>query len=125
MAVVRNMEHETIVHADHVLPAGVPLSSKGTRFQQTTVGGVICMAIKEALEVDVAIINGATIKGDMEYGGSTITYAQLKKELPFPTKIVVVPMRWGCGTIQPRTQPRAAKVKRAARFCEGGIRPAG
>jgi hypothetical protein len=98
------------VHADHVLPAGVPLSSKGTRFQQTTVGGVFCMAIKEALECDVAIINGATIKGDMEYDGSTITYAELKKELPFPTKIVVVPMkRWELQEAihYSRTQPRA------------------
>ena len=116
MAVVRNMEHETIVHADHVLPAGVPLSSKGTRFQQTTVGGVFCMAIKEALEVDVAIINGATIKGDMEYDGSTITYAELKKELPFPTKIVVVPMkRWELQEAihYSRTQPRAPHTDEA------------
>jgi hypothetical protein len=66
-----------------------------TRWKQTTVGGVFCQAIKEALEVDVAIINGATIKGGTEYKGTSITYAQMKKELPFPTKIVVIPMkRW-------------------------------
>jgi hypothetical protein len=110
MRTVRNMENETIVHADHVLPPGVPLSSKGTRFQQTTVGAVFCWAIKEALEVDVAMINGATIKGDTEYDGSTITYAELKKELPFPTKIVVVPMkRWELQEVihYSRTQPKA------------------
>jgi 2',3'-cyclic-nucleotide 2'-phosphodiesterase (5'-nucleotidase family) len=95
MAVVKNMENETIVHAESLLPPGITLSSKGTRCKQTTVGGVFCKAIKEELEVDVAIINGATIKGDAEYESSDITYAELKQELPFPTKIVVVPMkRW-------------------------------
>lgn len=49
--------------------------------------------IKEELEVDAAVINGATLKGDKTYGTGKMTYAELKAELPFPTKMVVVPMK--------------------------------
>jgi hypothetical protein len=34
--------------------------------------------MKEELEVDVAMINGAVLKGDMTYYSGQITYAQLK-----------------------------------------------
>ena len=81
--------------AGSLLPPGAILSSRGTRYRQTTVGALFCTAIKEELEVDVAIINGATIKGETDYTTTSMSYASLKKELPFPTKIVVVPMkRW-------------------------------
>lgn len=93
LAMLTSMDNEDILNADPFLPPGVTLSSIGSRYRQTTVGGILCMAIKEELEVDVAIINGATIKGNDEYSNSSISYAQLKKELPFPTKMVVVPMR--------------------------------
>jgi len=68
------------------------LSSKGTRLQQTSMGGFMCQAIKDELEVDACIINGATIKGHTTYDDNRVSYAQLKQELPFPTKMVVVPM---------------------------------
>lgn len=49
MSVISALEHEIIVDADHAtnttvmrLPPGVELSSKRTRFQQTTVGGIFC-----------------------------------------------------------------------------------
>ena len=81
--------------AGSLLPPGAVLSSRGTRYRQTTVGALFCTAIKEELEVDVAIINGATIKGETDYPTTSMTYASLKKELPFPTKMVVVTMkRW-------------------------------
>jgi hypothetical protein len=95
MSLLDSLDHETIVNADNLLPPGTPLSSERTRYSQTTVGSVLCQAIKEELEVDVAVINGATIKGNKRYEGSVMSYAQLKEELPFPTKMVVVPMkRW-------------------------------
>jgi 5'-nucleotidase, C-terminal domain len=95
MAVLESLETEDIIHADLLLPPGVHLSSKGTRYQQTTVGNIFCTAIKEELEADVAIINGATIKGETTYKGTSMSYAALKHELPFPTKMVVIPMkRW-------------------------------
>lgn len=95
MAVLESLELEDIIHADLLLPPGVPLSSQNSRCRQTTVGGVFCTAVKDELEVDVAILNGATIKGNTTYPKSFLSYAALKQELPFPTKFVVVPMkRW-------------------------------
>jgi hypothetical protein len=97
MSVIKAMEDEYIIDGDstNILPPGVPLSSERTRFQQTTVGGIFCQMIKDEMEVDVAIVNGATIKGGKRYDNNKISYAELKKELPFPTKMVVVPMkRW-------------------------------
>jgi hypothetical protein len=38
------------------------------------------------------MINGGTIKGDATYGSGTLSYLQLKQELPFPTKMIVVSM---------------------------------
>lgn len=95
-SVVDKLETEVIFdESTSRLPPGKVLSSERTRFQQTTVGAVLCQAIKDELEVDVAIINGATIKGNTTYMDNKMSYAQLKKELPFPTKMVVVEMeRW-------------------------------
>jgi hypothetical protein len=39
------------------------------------------------------MINGATIKGGKTYPNGKMSYAELKAELPFPTKLVVVPMK--------------------------------
>lgn len=95
MKVLEDLENEDVIHADVLLPPGTNLSSVGTRYRQTSVGAIFGTAIKDELEVDVAIINGATIKGNTAYDGTSMSYAALKQELPFPTKIVVVPMkRW-------------------------------
>lgn len=93
-SVVKALENETIIDTESttMLPPGVFLSSERTRFQQTTVGSIFCQMIKEEREVDAAVINGASIKGGMTYPDGKMSYAQLKKELPFPTKLVVVPM---------------------------------
>ena len=69
---------------------GSTLSSVGTRLRQTTVGALLCSAIRDVLEADVALINGGSIKGGKEYPGGGISYLDLKRELPFPTKLVVV-----------------------------------
>jgi hypothetical protein len=95
MSLLHSMEFEEIRNARSILPPGVTLSSVASRRQQTTVGGIICLAIKEELEVDVAMINGAAMKGNREYMNESISYVQLKQELPYPTKIVTIPMkRW-------------------------------
>jgi 2',3'-cyclic-nucleotide 2'-phosphodiesterase (5'-nucleotidase family) len=89
------MENEDVLHADSLLPPGIALSSEGTRIQQTSLGGILCTCIREEVEADVAILNGAVIKGNATYPRAAVTYAQIRQELPFPTKIVVVPMkRW-------------------------------
>lgn len=95
-SVLAELEHEDILHAPPLCLREQPLSSRGSRYRQTTVGSVFCDAIKHELEVDVCVINGATIKGETEYEGTnSMSYGALQKELPFPTKMVVVPMkRW-------------------------------
>jgi 2',3'-cyclic-nucleotide 2'-phosphodiesterase (5'-nucleotidase family) len=92
MSVIAEMENEIIADCNSMLPPGKALSSERTRFQQTTMGAFFCQAIKEELEADVALINGATIKGGATYSNNTVSYAELRKELPFPTKMVVVQM---------------------------------
>ena len=76
------------------------LSSVGARRQQTTMGTIIASAIRAELgdereegAVDCCVINGGPIKGERDYPSGTVTYAQLAAELPFPTKMVAVPMQ--------------------------------
>jgi len=70
----------------------LPLSSELTRYEQTTIGALFCTAIKSELDVDVCIINGAPIKGSKIYTDGTLSYDDLRNELPFPLKIIVVQM---------------------------------
>ena len=95
MKVLHQMEHQIVVNCSELLPPGEILSSKRTRHEQTTMGAFFCQAIKEELEADVAILNGAPIKGDATYPSNKMSYAELRKELPFPTKMVVVKMSRG------------------------------
>ena len=68
------------------------LSSEYTRYEQTTVGAFFCTAIRSELETDYCIINGAPIKANKAYPGGTMSYDELRNELPFPLKIIVVEM---------------------------------
>lgn len=68
------------------------LSSEGARRRQTTLGCVFASACREELQSECAMINGGPIKGERLYHTRQITYAQLQKELPFPTKMIVIPI---------------------------------
>jgi len=95
MQVLRALESEAMCAIDDspiLKAAGKPLSSKRTRFEQTTVGTLITSCIRDFMGAQVAMINGGTIKGDATYENGTISYLQLKQELPFPTKMIVVSM---------------------------------
>lgn len=92
MQVLREIENETIVDCNKMLPPGQMLSSERSRYNQTTLGAFVCQAIKEELETNVAVVNGAAIKGGTVYENNKVSYAELRKELPFPTKMVVVKM---------------------------------
>lgn len=70
----------------------LPLSSELSRFQQTTVGAFFCSAVKQELDVDVCVINGAPILASKTYKDGLMSYQQLTSELPFPLKIIVVEM---------------------------------
>mmetsp|Transcript_452 Transcript_452/g.814 ORF Transcript_452/g.814 Transcript_452/m.814 type:complete len:558 (+) Transcript_452:321-1994(+) len=94
LSVIKSME-ETSIITTALLPTIFSerlMSSERTRFRQTSVGAFICQSVKLELEVDCCIINGATIKGNASYPTGKMSYAELKKELPFPTKMVVVEM---------------------------------
>jgi 2',3'-cyclic-nucleotide 2'-phosphodiesterase (5'-nucleotidase family) len=69
-----------------------PLSSEFSRFQQTTVGAFFCSGIKQELDVDVCVINGAPMLASKTYLDGIMTYQQLQSELPFPLKMIVVNM---------------------------------
>jgi hypothetical protein len=82
-----------VTNTDVLLPPGVPLSSEGARYQQTTVGAILCSALKKELSVDVALLRA--VLGNATYSTGNMSYEQLKKELPFPINMVVIPMkRW-------------------------------
>jgi len=70
----------------------LPLSSELSRFQQTTVGGFFCSAIKQELDVSACVINGAPMLASKTYKDGLMSYQQLTSELPFPLKIIVVEM---------------------------------
>ena len=66
------------------------LDSIRTRYRQTSVGAVIAAAVREVLMVDVAAINGGSIKGNRVYDNGEITYLELQKVLPFPLQMMAV-----------------------------------
>ena len=92
LSLLETMKHEVAVRGDDMLPPETTLSSQRSRYQQTTVGSLFCQAIKEELETDVALLNGGSIKGNTIYEDNCMSYAQLKKELPFPTKMIKIEM---------------------------------
>lgn len=95
-----NLKDFTVIDANSMLSEyfvdhsgkNCPLSSEFSRFQQTTVGAFFCSAIKQELDVDVCIINGAPMLASKTYLDGIMTYQQLQSELPFPLKMIVVNM---------------------------------
>ncbi len=117
LRVISALESELIVDASMVPPT-VLLSSKATRYQQTTMGAFFCSSIRDELEMDACIINGASIKGGADYPDNSMSFAQLKKELPFPTKIVTVEMtrrELVDSVVYSRTQPEAEEEEELER----------
>jgi 2',3'-cyclic-nucleotide 2'-phosphodiesterase (5'-nucleotidase family) len=68
------------------------LSSEKTRFRQTTVGRLLCGAVRDWFGCDAAMINGGTIKGGTTYATPALSLLDLRRELPFPTKMIVTDM---------------------------------
>lgn len=83
--VVQNLENEVIVdcshHQDEHQQQQLLLSSKSSNREQTTVGTLVCNAIKEELQAHAAILHAGALHGDTTYPDNTMTYAQLKQEL--------------------------------------------
>jgi len=75
-------------------PANVIWSSQNMRLQATTIGTLICTALRKNLMCDVVLINGGAIRGDAKYSDAHkwLTYADLKREIPFETEMAVLSM---------------------------------
>lgn len=77
-----------------ILPDSIKLNSAGIRLGQTTMGTLLCSALRDAVVADCAVINAGNIRGNTLYPDdkNSVTYADLKSEMPFDSKITVVPL---------------------------------
>jgi NADPH:quinone reductase-like Zn-dependent oxidoreductase/2',3'-cyclic-nucleotide 2'-phosphodiesterase (5'-nucleotidase family) len=84
MSAVAELEAATLM----TIPPGASLSSIGARARQTSIGTLICSAVRGALGADGCIVNGGGIRGAREYK-THLTYGDIKAELPFDNEVVV------------------------------------
>jgi 2',3'-cyclic-nucleotide 2'-phosphodiesterase (5'-nucleotidase family) len=85
LAKVHALEGVTILP----LRAGEALSSVGTRWQETSMGSILCSRLRDALGADACVYNGGGIRASREYK-ERFTYGDLKAEMPFENEVVVV-----------------------------------
>lgn len=92
-------KHKSVLKALDVaklctVPNSTHLNSKGIRLAQTTMGTLLCSALRDSLVADCAVINAGNIRGNTEYDPEkhSVTYADLKSEIPFDSKVTVVPL---------------------------------
>jgi len=67
------------------------LSSVGVKFQESTMAQKVATAVRDCLKCDAAVINSGAVRGNKKYT-KCISYGDLKKECPYPSPMVVVPM---------------------------------
>ncbi len=84
---VHALEHATLLRLD----AGETLSSVGSRSRQTSLGGLVCSTLRDALGADACVFNGGGIRAQRDYV-ERFTYGDLKAEVPFDNEVVVVPI---------------------------------
>eukprot|EP01121_Diplochlamys_sp_Union-15-3_P015215 TRINITY_DN497_c0_g3_i1.p1 TRINITY_DN497_c0_g3~~TRINITY_DN497_c0_g3_i1.p1 ORF type:complete len:561 (+),score=126.23 TRINITY_DN497_c0_g3_i1:45-1727(+) len=66
-----------------------PLTSKGTRLEQTTIGSLICTAVRDTLLLDAVLVDGGAIRGNSDYPHGAVTLADVRKELPFSSEEMI------------------------------------
>lgn len=108
MTAVRELEAATLMP----LPAGVTLSSVGTRSRQTSVGTLLASRIRDVECSEGCLLNGGGIRASREYSGH-FTYGDLKAELPFDNEIAVV-------TLPGRVVAEAVRSSRSQAPLESG-----
>ena len=85
MSKVHDLETATLM----VITPDAVLSSVGARARQTSMGTLVCSAVRDALGAEGCIINGGGIRGSREYR-THVTYGDVKAELPFDNEVVLV-----------------------------------
>lgn len=68
-----------------------PLSSKGARSKQTSMGTFVTSVLRDALHADAAVFNGGGLRGTSARE-RRFTFGDLMEELPFENEIVLVPL---------------------------------
>lgn len=66
------------------------ISSKGVRKQECTMARLLCTAMRDVNNCDGAVMHAGGVRGDKDYKDGVICYADLKKECPFPSALIVV-----------------------------------
>jgi 5'-nucleotidase len=96
---VRELEAATMYELD--VANGENYSSVGMRFQPTSMGSFLASAMRKSprLQCDAVLLNSGAIRAETEYGKyiggevkKAITFADLQKECPFDSEMVVVKM---------------------------------
>ena len=91
-------------------------------------GRLLCSAVRDWFGCDAAMINGGTIKGGTTYATPALSLLDLRRELPFPTKMIVCRYAWVGASRCRRAFPEGRARRRAARVppglrCGGRGRP--
>jgi len=118
-------KHMLKVHAlDHMIacrrsdmeelaPQGAqfPLSSGHTREAESSMATLLCTALRNALEADVAMLEGGTVRAGSNKYEERITMSDLKAELPFKNETLVVKMPGSVLSDAVRTSREKAREK--------------
>jgi 2',3'-cyclic-nucleotide 2'-phosphodiesterase (5'-nucleotidase family) len=64
-----------------------PLSSKGARSRQVSMGTFVCRILRDALDAEVALFNGGGLRGSAVHE-TRLTFGDVLEELPFDNEIV-------------------------------------
>lgn len=67
-----------------------PLSSLGTRVGESSMATFLCTGLRGAFDVDVAILEGGSVRAGTDKYATCVTMSDLKAELPFKNNTLVV-----------------------------------
>jgi len=70
----------------------LPLSSLDTRTGESSMATFLCTALAEAMSVDVALLEGGSVRAGTDRYHHQVTMSDLKAELPFQNDTVIVPL---------------------------------